>query len=106
MAWRALAHSSRGTGGAALADGTQAVRLAETTMDKDVLAKTLDILAAVQIAQGNLAGAADTVNREIAAASQSTDRSAPYYAYLNRSDVYLKVAEKCDVQREFAPCYE
>ena len=106
VAWRALTHSSRGTGGAALADGTQAVRLAETTMDKDVLAKTLDILAAVQIAQGNLAGAADTVNREIAAASQSTDRSAPYYAYLNRSDVYLKVAEKCDVQREFAPCYE
>lgn len=96
VAWRALTHSSRGTGGAALADGTQAVRLAETTMDKDVLAKTLDILAAVQIAQGNLAGAADTVNH----------RSAPYYAYLNRSDVYLKVAEKCDVQREFAPCYE
>ena len=77
VAWRALTHSSRGTGGAALADGTQAVRLAETTMDKDVLAKTLDILAAVQIAQGNLAGAADTVNH----------RSAPYYAYLNRSDV-------------------
>ena len=50
----------------------------------------------MQIAQGNLAGAADTVNH----------RSAPYYAYLNRSDVYLKVAEKCDVQREFAPCYE
>jgi CHAT domain-containing protein len=106
IAWRALTHNSGGARGSALTDATEAARLAETTPDKDVLAMALDILAAVQIAQGDLSGAADTVNREIAAASQGTDRSAPYYAYLNRSDVYLKVAEKCDVQREFAPCYE
>jgi len=106
LAWRALTHSSRGAGGAALADAAEAVRLAQTTPDNDVLANALDVLTSVQTTQGNLVAAADTANREIAAASKGTNRSAPYYAYLNRSDVYLKVAEKCDIQREFQPCYD
>jgi tetratricopeptide (TPR) repeat protein len=28
------------------------------------------------------------------------------YAYLDRADVYLKLAEKCDYERAFDPCYE
>jgi CHAT domain-containing protein len=31
---------------------------------------------------------------------------AAYFAYLNRSDVYLKTGERCDFQRSFEPCYQ
>ena len=105
LAWSGLAESSRSNLGQAFADATQAVRLAETTGDKDLLARALDILGTVQIGQGNLAGAADTLNREVEIAAQASDPMAAYFAYLNRSDVYLKLGVKCDFQREFAPCY-
>jgi CHAT domain-containing protein/tetratricopeptide (TPR) repeat protein len=106
LAWRALAESSQRNVGQALADATEAVRLAETTDDKDVLARALDILGTAQLAQLDLAGAAATLNREVAVAAQAKDPITPYYAYLNRSDVYLKTGEKCDYQRSFEPCYQ
>ena len=59
-----------------------------------------------RVNQGDLAGAAATVSRELAAASQAPDRMAIYYAYSNRAEVYFKTAEKCDFQRAFEPCYE
>ena len=106
LAWRALAESSRRNVGQAFADATQAVRLAETTDDKEVLARALDVLGSVQIAQRDLAGAADTLNREVEVARQVKDPMTAYYAYLNRSDVYLKTGERCDFQRSFEPCYQ
>ena len=106
LAWSALADSSRRNLGQAFTDASQAVRLAETAGDKDVLARALDILGTVQIGQGDLAGAADTLNREVAVAAEAKDPMTPYFAYLNRSDVYLKIGEKCDFQRDFAPCYQ
>jgi len=106
LAWRALAESSRRNVGQAYADATQAVRLAETTADKEVLARALDVLGTVQIAQRDLAGASDTVNREVEVARQAKDPMAAYFAYLNRSDVYLKIGERCDFQRSFDPCYQ
>jgi CHAT domain-containing protein len=106
LAWKALAESSRRNTGQAFADAAEAVRLAETTDDKDVLARALDVLGTVQIGQRDLAGAADTLNREVTVASQAKDPITPYYAYLNRSDVYLKTGEKCDFQRSFDPCYQ
>jgi CHAT domain-containing protein len=106
LAWRALAESSRRNVGQAFADATEAVRLSETTADQDVLARALDVLGTVQIAQRDLAGAADTLNREVAVAAQSKNPITPYYAYLNRSDVYLKLGERCDFQRSFEPCYQ
>ncbi len=106
LAWGALAEASRPNLGQAFTDATQAVRLAEPTGDKDLLARALDVLGSVQIGQRDLAGAADTLNREVAVAAQAKDPMAPYFAYLNRSDVYLKTAEKCDFQRAFEPCYQ
>jgi CHAT domain-containing protein len=106
LAWSALADSTRRNLGQASADATEAVRLAGQAGDNDVLARALDILGTVQIAQGDLAGAADTLNREVAVAAQAKDPMTPYFAYLNRSDVYLKTGEKCDFQRDFAPCYQ
>jgi CHAT domain-containing protein/tetratricopeptide (TPR) repeat protein len=106
LAWRALAESSRRNVGQAFADAAQAVRLAETADDKEVLARALDVLGTVQIAQRDIAGAADTLNREVEVARQAKDSMTAYYAYLNRSDVYLKIGERCDFQRSFEPCYQ
>ncbi len=106
LAWRALAESSRRNVGQAFTDASQAVRLAETAGDNDVLARALDVLGTAQIAQGDLAGAADTLNREVAVAAQAKDPMAVYFAYLNRSDVYYNTGVKCDFQRDFAPCYQ
>ena len=106
LAWSALADSSRRNLGQAFTNASQAVRLAETAGDKEVLARALDILGTVQIGQGDLAGAADTLNREVAVAAEVKDPMAAYFAYLNRSDVYLKIGEKCDFQRDFEPCYQ
>jgi len=106
LAWRALADQSRRNLGQAFTDASEAVRIAATAGDNDVLARALDILGTVQLAQGDFAGAADTLNREVAVAAQAKDPMAAYFAYLNRSDVYRKVGEKCDFQRDFAPCYQ
>jgi len=106
MAWRALAESSRGNHGTAGEAATQAVRLAESVKDKDLLFKTVQILGSVQIGQGNLIGAADTLDRALELAPTLEDPLQPYFAYLDRSDVYLKTAEKCDFQRVFEPCYQ
>ena len=106
LAWGALAEASRPNLGQALTDATQAVRLVESTGDKDLLARALDVLGTVQLGQRDLAGAADTLNREVAVAAQAKDPMASYFAYLNRSDVYLKTGEKCDFQRAFEPCYQ
>ena len=108
LAWGALAESSRSNRnlGQASADATRAVRLAESSGDSDVLARALDVLGTIQLAQLDLVAASDTFNREVTIAAKAPDRLAPYYAYLNRSDVFLKTAERCDFQRAFESCYQ
>ena len=106
LAWKGLAESSRRNVGQAFAAATEAVRLAETIDDTDVLARALNVLGTAQIAQRDLAAAAHTSEREIAVALRAKDPFTPYYAYLNRSDLYLKSGEKCDFQRSFEPCYQ
>jgi CHAT domain-containing protein len=106
LAYRALAETSERNPGQALSDATEAVRVGRTIDDQDAFARALDTLGAVQLAQLDLAGAADSLNREVAVAAQGKDPATPYYAHLSRSDVYLKTAERCDYQRSFEPCYE
>ncbi|HEY7171134.1 MAG TPA: CHAT domain-containing protein [Vicinamibacterales bacterium] len=108
LAWRALAQwsSPNRNLGQASADAVLAVRLAESGQDNDVLARALDVLGTIQIAQLDLVAAADTFNREVRVAAAAADPVAPYYAYLNRSDVFLKTAERCDFQRAFQACYQ
>jgi CHAT domain-containing protein/tetratricopeptide (TPR) repeat protein len=104
LAWRALAESSRRNLGPAVSIATQAVHLAETTSDKDILARALDVLGSAQIAQLNLVGAGETTNREVVVAEQATDPTAAYFAYLNRYDVYRKLGEQCDYNTSFDAC--
>ena len=108
LAWGALAESSRANRnlGQAATDAARAVRLAESGGDNDVLARALDVLGIIQLAQLDLTAAAATFNREVAVAATARDPVAPYFAYLNRSDVFLKTAKRCDFQRAFESCYE
>jgi len=106
MAWGAFTESQRKNLGQAAVDAAAAVRLAETAGDPDVFARALDVLGTIQLAQLDLTAAADTLNREVKIAEQARDPITPYYAYLNRSDVYAKLAERCDYQRTFDACYQ
>ena len=108
LAWGALAESSRANRnlGQAASDAARAVRLAESGGDNDVLARALDVLGIIQLAQLDLTAAAATLNREVTVAATAPDPMAPYFAYLNRSDVFLQTAQRCDFQRAFASCYE
>ena len=107
LAWGALAESSRANRnlGQAATDAALAVRLAESGGDNDVLARALDVLGIIQLAQLDLTAAVATFNREVTVAATARDPVAPYFAYLNRSDVFLKTARRCDFQRAFESCY-
>ena len=96
LSWRGLAQQSLRNLGQAVTDATQAVRLAETTADKDILAQALDVLGTAQLAQGDVAAAAATLNREVAVAAEAKKPMAVWFAYSNRSDVYKKTAETCN----------
>jgi CHAT domain-containing protein len=54
--------------------------------------------------QGNINAAADSLNRAFALPGIKDDLL--YYAYLDRSDIYLALAEKCDYQRNFDVCFQ
>ena len=92
--------------GAAATHIEQAVSLSSQLTDKSFLFRSLDYLAQLQVSRGELVAAADTLNRAFAMAETLTDRSLLFSGYLDRAEVYQKLAEKCDYQRTFAPCYE
>ena len=89
---------------AAQASAERAVDLASPVEDKTYLFDALDILAQLQMKQGNLNAAAESLNRAFSLPGIKDDLL--YYAYLDRSDVYLKLAEKCDYQRTYDVCFQ
>ena len=89
-----------------MTDATEAVRLAETTADKDILAQALDVLGTAQLAQGDVAAAAATLNREVTVAAEAKKPMAAWFAYSNRSDVYKKTAETCNYEQSYDQCFQ
>jgi tetratricopeptide (TPR) repeat protein len=104
LAWRAMAEYSQRNLGQAAVCAREAVRLAEATGDNDLLAHALEVLGTVQVYQLDLAGAADTFNRDVEVARQAKDPMKLYFAYLGRSDFYKKSGQRCDFQRSFEAC--
>jgi tetratricopeptide (TPR) repeat protein len=96
LAWQALSRFYKDETGQAFADATQAVRLAVAAGDKDILARALDVLSKIQIKQRDFVGAADTIQREMLAASQAKDPMALCYALTSRSDLHITLSRKCD----------
>ena len=46
------------------------------------------------------------MNRALSEAKGIRDESRLFYGYLDRADVYLKRAERCDYERDFAVCLD
>jgi CHAT domain-containing protein len=84
----------------------QAIPLAQRTNDAGGLFAAWDLLAQVQIAEGDHVGAADSMNRAFAVAGGVKDEKDLFYGYLDRADVYLKFAERCDYERDFRSCLD
>lgn len=82
----------------------KAIPLADQQENPKCAFDSLDLLAQVQITQGDIAGAADSLSRAFASNSGVDDDSLLFYGYLDRADLYQKLAEKCDYERDFEPC--
>jgi CHAT domain-containing protein len=102
----ALAEVSRRNLGAAAGYASKAIPLAEAGGDGKYLFDALDVAGQIQIAQGDLNAAAETLNRALAEAKGIRDESRLFYGYLDHADVYLKRAERCDYERDFAVCLD
>jgi CHAT domain-containing protein len=83
-----------------------AVPLARQQEDPKCAFDSLDLLAQVQIGQGDIAGAADSLNRAFSSSGGIHDDSLLFYGYLDRADLYQKLAEKCDYERTFKACLQ
>lgn len=92
--------------GAAATHAEMAVQLSISLEDKSYLFDALDVSAQIQISQGNYNAAAERLNRALSLATALGDESLLFYGYFDRADVYLKIAEKCDYQRDFDPCFQ
>src|SRR2546425_3601109 len=84
---------------------TDAIRLATAAGNKDYLFDALDFAAQVESGRGDLAAASAYLDRCLALRGEVDDKAKPLYGYLDRADVYLKRAEKCDYERNFDGCY-
>lgn len=84
----------------------EAVRLSALVEDKSYLFDALDYKAQIEISRGDLITAADTLNRAFSVATAIDDQALLFFGYLDRAEVYQKLAEKCDYNRTFEPCYE
>src|SRR3989454_9564409 len=84
----------------------EAIRLATEAGTKDYLFDALDFAAQVEIKRGDLAAASAYLDRALALSGELEDKAKPLYGYLDRADVYLKRAEKCDYERSFDLCYD
>ncbi len=92
--------------GAATALIEQAIQVSAQIADRKYLFEALDFQGEIQVARGDLVGASDTLNRAFSLAAGLNDKPLLFYGYLDRAEVYQKLAEKCDYQRTFAACYE
>jgi CHAT domain-containing protein/tetratricopeptide (TPR) repeat protein len=84
----------------------QALPLAKRSNEAGHLFDAWDMLAQVQVTEGDYVGAADSMNRAFAVKEAVGDDKQLYYGYLDRGDVYQHFAEKCDYERDFKPCLD
>lgn len=92
------------TAGTAFDLAQRALIPAKRVADRSYLFDAYDLLAQVQVTQGDLVGAADSLNRAFALQELVGDDRLLFYGHLDRADVYQKLAEKCDYDRDFTPC--
>ncbi|MFO0701110.1 MAG: CHAT domain-containing protein [Nitrospira sp.] len=84
----------------------QALSLTEQIKDPGSHFDAWDMMAQVQITEGDYVGAADSMNRAFAVAGAMQDDKNQYAGYLDRADVYQHFAEKCGYERNFQYCLD
>ncbi len=84
----------------------RALPLAQKVDDPTCIFDAWDLMAQIQLTQGDYIAAADSMNRAFYVQDAIEDDKLLYYGYLDRADVYQKFAEKCDYQRDFNPCLD
>jgi CHAT domain-containing protein len=88
---RARAEKELNDCGTAQAHVEEAVSLATPLEDKSYLFDALDILSQIQMNQGNFNAAADSLERAFALPGLKDEKL--FYGYMDRSDIYRKIAE-------------
>ena len=96
----------KNTAGPAFEVVHQALPLAQKVDDPSYIFDAWDLMAQIQLTQGDYIGAADSMSRAFYVQDAVKDDKLLYYGYLDRADVYQKFAEKCDYQRDFEPCLD
>jgi CHAT domain-containing protein/tetratricopeptide (TPR) repeat protein len=86
---------------AAAAHFREAATVASAVTDRTPLFNALDYQAQVEVLNGNLIGAADLLGRAFALAPQLQDQSLVLFVYLDRTDVFEKLAEKSGATKAF-----
>lgn len=102
---RAHLYGKKGEGGV-LELVRKALSLAQRVKDVRCRFDAWDLMAQVQIAEGDYVGAADSMARAFAVAGSIKDEKDLFYGYLDRADVYQHFADKCDYERDFHPCLD
>lgn len=92
--------------GSAAVHAAQAVSLSEPLTDRKLLFDALSVVGQIQIGQGNLNAAVDTLNRTFTVAQGLKEESSLFYSHLDRADVYFKFARECDYQGNYESCLE
>jgi CHAT domain-containing protein len=100
----AQAEASHNNLDAAMANAQKAVALCAAHDDMMDLFNALDVLAQVQTSQGRTTEAVESITRAFSLLSLLPDKSQSFYAYFDRADIYVKIAESCDYQPAFDVC--
>lgn len=94
--------------GSAAAHAAQAVKMGEHVEDQKLLFDALSVVGQIQVSQGNLNAAADTLNRAFRVVQGLKEESSLLYSHLDRAEIYYRLAGKCTTQQnyEFKVCLE
>lgn len=79
----------------------EAAAVASALSDRAPLFNALSYQAQVEVQTGNLIGAADLLGRAFALAPRLSDQSLVLFAYLDRTDVFEKLAEKSGATKAY-----
>lgn len=72
----------------------KANRQIQQVTDPELQFDVLDVLAQLQLEEGNIAGAADSINRAFRVKGVTEDKELLFYGYFDRALVYQKLAEQ------------
>ncbi len=84
----------------------RALSLAQHTEPNECRFDAWDVMAQVQLAEGDYVGAADSINQALADVETIQDDRDLYYGYLDRADIYQHFAGKCSYDRDFETCLD